>query len=114
MHTTNIPPLSHAYIHILQTHKYSHTHIHTYTYYNNVYLKIFKWVGYVVAESIKVEARCAECDRKRKSGSDREERVNERVGGLEGKRRKRVKEREVKERESGREGRKRAKWIECV
>jgi hypothetical protein len=34
------------------------------THYNNVYLKIFKWVGYVVAESIKVEARCVECDRK--------------------------------------------------
>jgi len=49
-----------------------------------VYLKIFKWVGYVVAESIKVEARCAECDRKgerkRKSGSEREQRASERVG----------------------------------
>jgi len=59
-----------------------------------VYLKIFKWVGYVVAESIKVEARCAECDRKgeRKSGSEREERVSERVGGLDGVGRERERE----------------------
>lgn len=102
---TCTPPISHSFrIHIYTYYRHTNTHIHIYTYYNNVYLKIFKWVGYVVVESIKVEARCAECDRKgerkRKSGSEREERVSELVGwrvreGREWEREKRQMEREI-------------------